>query len=474
MKKSRKEPSLEERIEESTGHLRIWDARIRDRAIAELIRCGEAAVPALCGVLETEFEVARIAACRALQTLRAPQSVRWLCRTALDPSQDVALAAVAALRALRSPDSVYTLCELARRGGETGLLAVEALGSIGDPSATPAVLQMMRSLLLGGRERVIRVLGQLRDPRATLPLCEMLEQGSHAERVAAAEALGEIGDARAVAPLCQFLAYPVPTEIRHARLRAVIKIGALGAEPLARLLAYDDGTADLAEQALKELGPAAAGALAEMLGAPSSEGRRRAAALLGAAAVPDYAPDLVRALSDPNAAVRQEAALALGPLALPPVRAALRSAHAQEKEAEQVRACAGVSLAEHGDGSAEVIASLVEALHLERRIRERAARGLGRLAETEPSLALRGAVRRLRSLSRAWTLPREEKEIYRRALAQVEAATANRRDLPIPSERGRGRPDDLPRPAQPPQNGDDLPVPAESRKAPVDSGGGVQ
>jgi hypothetical protein len=77
-----------------------------------------------------------------------------------------------------------------------------------------------------------------------------------------------------------------------------------------------------------------------------------------------------------------------------------------------------------------------------------AGRALTQAARRDPNLALRLAIPLLRQRLSFWSLEsRLTKEICRRALEEIEAATAERHDLPLPAAGGQ-HPASLPLPGE--------------------------
>jgi HEAT repeat protein len=126
------------------------------------------------------------------------------------------------------------------------------------------------------------------------------------------------------------------------------------------------------------------------------------------------------------------------------------------------------------------VGGLCEALRdPNRQVCRTAASALAAIAEHDPTPAMRAALPRLHQLASKWFvdydyldyvelllewLPEHEKarQLYRSALEQIEAATAQT-DLPLPAAAPRLSPHDLPVPAAPPA-GDpaSLPIPADA------------
>ena len=117
-------------------------------------------------------------------------------------------------------------------------------------------------------------------------------------------------------------------------------------------------------------------------------------------------------------------------------------------------------------GDTRAAASLIQALQdSEWGVQWRAAEALGRIAQREPSLALRTALPQLKRGLRS-----ENPEIFRTAIRQIEKATAQLRDLPLPSTSPTPASNTLPVPAHAPSTVPDaLPLPADE-PSPVSDG----
>ncbi|MFN3652028.1 MAG: HEAT repeat domain-containing protein [Armatimonadota bacterium] len=432
-------------IDEAIDQLNAFDPQLRSAAIERLVRSGHAAVPALCRALVTAPDVARVAICQVLGTLQAPEAATALCEAVTEGSSEVRRAALAALAALPPERVAHPLRELAGSGGEAGLAAAELLAELHDFGALPILQQM---LLFSGwqvhRVRVIRALGRLGDPRAFSTLCELLEGPSADEALAAIRALQDLGDPRAVEPLWLLGGPNERDSLRQARIEAMASFGSSAVPGLVGLLQNDDGKA---EAALVRIGEAAIAPLIDALPHLGAAACTRAIWVLGGLKAAEAGPALAFALGDSIAAVREGAALALAEIETPCGTEQLRRIVENEAESDPVRSAAAFALARRGVEHPALEAALTRGLHLQdAESRQRAAEGLLQLANTRPNVALRLCIKRLRSLSRAWTLPEEEKRTYRTALRGIEQATRHLASLPLPAERGGGDQSSLPRP----------------------------
>jgi len=110
--------------------------------------------------------------------------------------------------------------------------AAAALAQIGDPRATPHLIEVLEGTASPTfQESVIEALAAIGDPRATAPILRLLADSFDRQvRERAAEALGQIGDAAAIGPLIE----AVRTDAKPVRRQA--------AEALWRITGQDYGT----------------------------------------------------------------------------------------------------------------------------------------------------------------------------------------------------------------------------------------
>lgn len=132
-----------------------------------------------------------------------------------DPSQ-----AGQALRAMEAETGDLAVDEIAARLGdpyfEVREEAARALGRLGTPQATEALLPLLTDGEAGIRVAAARALGKIRDPRATEPLLRIVAEGGSEELLeACVQALGDIGGDRAAEGILQ-----VFRTTRSDRLRA--------------------------------------------------------------------------------------------------------------------------------------------------------------------------------------------------------------------------------------------------------------
>ena len=131
-------------------------------------------------------------------------------------------AAIAALER-QGPYAVRHLqTMLGRSQPDVVMFALQVLARIGDPTAVPSVLPLVRHPNLNIAQSAVEALGQLRNVEAVPALLELL-QGDLWLQLAAIDALGEIGDPRAVGPLVALVPDSVVAE---PAVRALQRIAA--------------------------------------------------------------------------------------------------------------------------------------------------------------------------------------------------------------------------------------------------------
>ncbi|MGN6664281.1 MAG: HEAT repeat domain-containing protein [Solirubrobacterales bacterium] len=102
------------------------------------------------------------------------------------------------------------------------LMAVIALGQIGDPAGAPVVRKEASSRGATDQMYAIQALARMRDHGSVPLLIERLRSANRSVRVFAADALGEIGDAAATLPLIEALGDPY---VRRAAAVALANLG---------------------------------------------------------------------------------------------------------------------------------------------------------------------------------------------------------------------------------------------------------
>jgi HEAT repeat protein len=236
----------------------------RQAVVKQLVSHGEAAVEDLCGVLESGAEPAKLAACDALERLRARKSAPWLGRAVRFEAAPVNQAAFRALASLRPGEGAEELRELAGSRSELALDAVELLVNREDPEAF-AILRVRLMRINEPQPRVIAALGRLGDRRALPRLQRALDEGSAEVQIAAANALARIGDVRTVPTLWLPAGEPLSGAVRDARLEALVALGTLKSEAFVRLWSHTAGDLELADAALVRIGRPAGNPLEALL-----------------------------------------------------------------------------------------------------------------------------------------------------------------------------------------------------------------
>jgi HEAT repeat protein len=196
-----------------------------------------------------------------------------------------------------------------------GMAAAEALGRIDDPAAVPGLLIAVEHPSEQIRLGAARALGMMQVEAAVDPLQAMLLRGDGSEVSVAGEALGRIGGPAASEALLVALADPEPTPRWHAAMAALESVGEPAVAPLLAMLDSQDFYARRnAAQALGWIGSSSAtGALVEALREdPEPAVRGQAAWALGETGDPAARRALERAqLRDPAVEVQTEAEWAL-------------------------------------------------------------------------------------------------------------------------------------------------------------------
>jgi hypothetical protein len=204
--------------------------------------------------------------------------------------------------------------------------AVEALGTIGDPAATDALMDALTGDQYSGiRWKAAEALGKIGVP-AVPRLIGALKNPDEDIRWKAAVVLGEIRDARAVGPLVDLLG----DEDRFVRSRAAYALGVIGPPAISNLRdALMEGGIEVRRGAAAALGtipdPGAVDALLQDLDDPSDEVRQEVIAALSRHGEAAFDP-LVQALQGPGPRSVEGAALALAGSGNPEAVNALKAA----------------------------------------------------------------------------------------------------------------------------------------------------
>jgi len=300
----------------------------------------------LLAMLEDRDPQARVQAVRELHKLKARQAAPRVAVLLSDPlvKQDAALY----LRDLAGQAEVDALLgalettvgagsdQAARAANRTNALLAQALGNVGDPRATPALLRLSRATDGDVRVAAVEALGNVRSKEAVPELAHLVDDPAAPPVLIkrSIDALGKIGDPAAIPALAHGLVIERQgVSFLPESSFALFAIGAPAAEPLIRILQDQDpafsGWA-------KENNLAPAGTYARVALVLGDLGDPRAVPPLIAKLKykdPDPVPDTSRLLSN---VVRMFAANALGRMraaqAAPAVQALVSTASAQDEE----------------------------------------------------------------------------------------------------------------------------------------------
>ncbi len=187
------------------------------------------------------------AAAEALGRLGDARAVPPLIKLIEDDDNDllrVRIEAAAALAELDDPRAIEPL--IARQGmleddftSELGAITA-ALGRITDPAARLHLEQVARRRWRAteARKESIRALGDRGDPASVKTMQTILRRDRGPVQVLAAEALAKIGDPSACEALFAVLISSRDAEVNHAATEALTRLGAAGAEKIARALEH--------------------------------------------------------------------------------------------------------------------------------------------------------------------------------------------------------------------------------------------
>lgn len=197
----------------------------------------------------------------------APDAMRIL--AALENDDPKVRASAARQLGLSRPLGVWNelLAVLADPDPAVSLAAADALGRIDDPAAIPGLLLAIEHPSEPVRLGAARALGLMGVEAAVEPLRAMLLRGEGLEVSVAGEALGRIGEPAATNALLTALADPQPTARWHVSMAALERMGEPAVAPLVKMLDSQDAHARRnAAQALGWIGsPSATGALVRTL-----------------------------------------------------------------------------------------------------------------------------------------------------------------------------------------------------------------
>lgn len=362
------------------------DPARRERALAELRGCGEAALPLLRRALNVGMGATRPAAAEALVDW-GDAAVPYLLDALRDPEREVRIWAVWCLKQIPGSLATPPLLE-ARTDTDSGVRrqAVDALAHREGSNVTAALCAALKDPLAEVRQRAAELLGERNDFSAATALCDALRDGSTGVRTAACTALGMLRADLGVPGLLERLEDPI-IQVRKAAVGALGELRSGSAiRPLCKTLeSLDVGLRETAAEALVQIGRL----------------HSAAAALIGEVI---FHAD----------ATRQE--------------------------------LAGDILVRIGDASIPELCRLLTLTRASTRLV--AARALRTLAARQPSPQLRAAIPVLKSELSPFALQSEPtRDELRLTLQVIEEATRDLRDLPIPTTAVASRSRDLPLPA---------------------------
>jgi HEAT repeat protein/photosystem II stability/assembly factor-like uncharacterized protein len=173
----------------------------------------------------------------------APDVMRIL--AALESDDPKARASAARQLGLVRPLGVWNelLAALDDPDPSVSLIAADALGRINDPAAVPGLLIAVEHPSEPVRLGAARALGMMQVEAAVEPLRAMLLRGEGLEVSVAGEALGQIGGPAATEALLTALADPQPTARWHAAMAALERMGEPAVAPLITMLDSQDAHA---------------------------------------------------------------------------------------------------------------------------------------------------------------------------------------------------------------------------------------
>ncbi|MGQ9678761.1 MAG: HEAT repeat domain-containing protein, partial [bacterium] len=258
-----------------------------NQALNRLIELGDAAIPPLIELLNSENQFVRAISAEVLGTLGNPVAIDHIARLLFDPEVNLRIIAVRALgkirhiratekliRSLEDPDSkvagltanqlellgelavepVFTLlthpsaevraraidvlgrlryqgaCEILSRGLTNKnilirIVSAQALGEIGEVSYAPALVAALDDQNHIVRAMAAEALGKIRDYRASIKLLEMANDPSDLVRSNAFRALGRIGNPAAI-PLLIKAIDDIEPSVRIAAIEALAELRA--------------------------------------------------------------------------------------------------------------------------------------------------------------------------------------------------------------------------------------------------------
>ncbi|GAA2469034.1 HEAT repeat domain-containing protein [Winogradskya humida] len=216
------------------------------------------------GHLRSRSRVKRARAAQVLGDLELRQAVPELCRLLTDRHAEVRVVAVRALGRIGDPAAAWRIiASLDRSDPIPSLLASHTLVQLG------AEAEVTLSAALDHPQARVRAvcldaLGLLGATASVTRIARILKEDAHLDvRVAAANALGKLGTRSAIDPLSLALHISRPAALRAAAAKALGDIGSPNAVPVLEAL-LDDGAFHVAHEAahaLRRIGPAGLAAL---------------------------------------------------------------------------------------------------------------------------------------------------------------------------------------------------------------------
>jgi HEAT repeat protein len=220
------------------------------------------------GALHSRSPVRRARAAQLLGDLELRQAVPELCRLLTDRHEEVRVVAVRALGRIGDPAAAWRLiASLDRPDPVPSLLATQALAQLG-PDAELTLSAALDHPQARVRAVCLNALGQLGAAGAVQRVARVLREDTVLDvRIAAAATLGKLGTRSALDPLTRALIPARPTPLRAAAARALGELGSPAAVPALAALLDDDAyrVAHEAAQALRRLGPKGLAALREVV-----------------------------------------------------------------------------------------------------------------------------------------------------------------------------------------------------------------
>jgi HEAT repeat protein len=250
----------------------------------------------------------REAVATALGDLGRPESTPALLRMLDDEVPEVRRNAIAAIGKLRDARATRAMIVMALQEPHFRFAALDAITRM-SVAATPVLTQILAEKDPGYALEAAVVAGRTRDAKLLEPLIQLLSSQYAIVRGQAAESLGQIGDKKATASLCKLLADP-DSGVRVAAAGALARLADPRSLPsLMKSLGEDD--ADVLERVITALGDIgdkqAVEPLLRLIDHPKSEVRGAAADALGKIGASEAASPLTRLLHDTDEAVRLKA-----------------------------------------------------------------------------------------------------------------------------------------------------------------------